>query len=92
MTRRRVPPNIAWTSDEDPEGLRVFVAVLPTGPIAVLEGTAALVWREVATVREGPVVEQIAELTGHPVDLIRADVQGFLDDLAARGMLTADID
>lgn len=89
MTGRRVPPNIAWTSDDGPQGVRVFVASLPTGPIAVLDGTAALVWQELAAAPDGPVVERVAGATGQPVDLIRADVEAFLEDLTARGMLLA---
>lgn len=87
MTGPTVPADVAWTSDDGPDGPRVFVAHLPAGPIAVLDGTAALVWHEVAALANGPVVERVADATGQPVDLIRADVEAFLEDLTVRGML-----
>ncbi len=92
MTGRRISANIAWTSDDGPEGVRVYVASLPAGPIAVLAGTAALVWQEVAASPDGRVVERVADATGQPIDLIRADVEAFLEDLFVRGILDLGTD
>ena len=82
-----VPAGVAWTEDADEWARpRVFVAPLPNGPATVLAHESALIW--LAAVEEpGEVAQVVAELTGHPVEEIRDDVDSLLDDLVVRGLL-----
>ncbi len=66
----------------------IHVAALPDGPILVLEGSAAIIWRYASL---GGSAQQIAEQVGldygvPPSDVL-ADVRAFLDGLVARGLL-----
>lgn len=82
-----VPAGVGWTHDVDAaSATRIFVAPLPNGPIAVLPDSSALIWLA-AVEGSAPVVEAVAELTGHPVDLVRNDVTELLDQLVERGLL-----
>lgn len=83
----RVPDGVGWTNEPDEGGdPRVFVALLPGGPVSVLPDVSALIW--VAAVEmDDPVVETVARQTGHPVETVRADVEAFLEDLVGRGLL-----
>lgn len=82
-----VPAGVAWTEDTDEwERPRVFVAPMPSGPASVLPLESALIW--LAAVEEpGEVAHVVAELTGHPVEVIRDDVEALLDQLVERGLL-----
>lgn len=64
----------------------VYVARLPNGPIAVLDGIAALIWAEACSDRES-IADRVAELTDAAPDAIRGDVDAFVADLVARGLL-----
>lgn len=66
-------------------GAPVFVACLPSGPLFVLEGTAALVWRAVQAGTD--VVARVAQQTGTGPAEIRSEVENFLDALAGHGLL-----
>lgn len=79
----RVSEGVAWTRHDG----RVYVAAVPAGPIAVLEGTAALIW-ELAL--DGPgttLTERVAGVTGQPVDTVREDVTTFVGQLVDGGWL-----
>ena len=65
----------------------VYAAHLPTGPIVVLEGIAALIWDEACAGDRATITERVAETTDVAPDLIRADVDSFVADLVARGLL-----
>ena len=76
---------------EDPDGWNgavVYLAPLPDGPIRVLNGAGSLIWLE-ATSTNTPVdvVERVAALVDRPPDTIRTDVDSFLADLVAAGLL-----
>lgn len=93
MTRRayRRPPEVGVVEgrqEESPEGVPVYLARLPQGPLVVLEGSAAVIWR--AATREGApseVVRTVAEELGTAQEDIRADVESFLEELVREGLL-----
>ena len=66
----------------------VYLARMPSGPLVVLEGSAALIWTELtagsgleaALVRLGQTFDQ-------PVEVLRPHVSAFAADLVARGLL-----
>lgn len=84
MTGYRRAPGVAVVEDDDV----VYAAILPDGPIVVLEGVAGVIWSEA---REGPsstIADRVAALTDASVDDIRGDVESFVDELVRRGLLT----
>ena len=70
----------------DPERI-VHAARLPAGPIVVLAGIAALIWDEACTGERATIIERVADATDLAPDAIRADVEAFVADLIARGLL-----
>lgn len=83
MTRLRRPGDVAVL---DHDGT-VYAARLPDGPIVVLEGVAALIWDEACAGDRGTITDRVAAATDVAPDLIRADVDSFVTDLVARGLL-----
>lgn len=84
MTGYRRAPGVAVVEDDDV----VYAAILPDGPIVVLDGVAGVIWSEA---REGPsstIADRVAALTDASVDDIRGDVESFVDELVRRGLLT----
>ncbi|WP_427383676.1 PqqD family protein [Janibacter sp. G56] len=80
-----VPDDVAWTVDDDG---RVFVAPLPQGPIAILEGPAATIWR-LAPEGEAPdLAARVAAEVGEPLATVRDDVATFVDELVRTRLLT----
>jgi hypothetical protein len=80
---------VAWLDLADRGQDAVFASALPDGPPVVLHATAALIFLVAAsggTLDE--VVAGVAEQSGQPVDDIRDDVVGFVDELVTRGLLT----
>lgn len=65
----------------------VYVAPLPDGPILVLEGVAALIWRAAVSMDREDAIAEVAARTDSEVALIRHDVDAFLDDMVARGLV-----
>jgi len=65
----------------------VYVARLPQGPIVVLAGTAAVVWRAACGEGEGTVAERAAGSVDRDSSAIAEAVDGFVADLVARGLL-----
>lgn len=87
--RLAIPQDVAWTAEEGEGGsLRIFLAPLPRGPVLVLTDTAATVWQLATTGGESSLVGRVAAATGQPTRLVRSDVEGFVDDLIGRGLLT----
>lgn len=84
MTGYRRAPGVAVVEEDDV----VYAALLPDGPIVVLDGVAGVIWSEA---REGPsstIADRVAALTDASVDDIRGDVESFVDELVRRGLLT----
>lgn len=70
----------------------IYAALLPDGPILVLDGVAALVWDAARRSERAAVADEVAEATGADVDAIRPVIDAFIDDLVDRGLLVADAD
>ena len=79
----RVSDGVAWTRHDG----RVYVAAVPAGPIAVLEGTAALIWELALDGSGTTLTERVAVATGQPVDMVREDVITFVRQLMDSGWL-----
>lgn len=71
---------------EDGRPVVVYLMPLPDGDPVGLHGTAALIW-SIAAEGEPDVPAALAELLAVPVDTVRADVERFLTDLVAQGLL-----
>lgn len=80
-----------------PEDPHLYVAHLPSGPLVVLDGSAAVVWHA-ATLDRGElfaspgdlvaeVAASVAEMVGLEVDDVRSGVADLLADLVGRGLL-----
>ena len=84
------PADVAMVVEDrdDEDGVVVYLAPLPEGPVQVLNGVGSLIWLD-ATSTDTPVdvVERVAALVDRPPDTIRADVDSFLADLVAAGLL-----
>jgi hypothetical protein len=65
----------------------VYAAPLPDGPIVVLDGIAALIWDEARGGDRESITDRVAGATDAAPDAIRADVEAFVADLVARGLL-----
>lgn len=83
MTARvRMDPVARWDTGET-----VYLAVLPGGPITVLEGSAAVIWRAAC---DGPLAEtadRVAPQVGIDADAIRGEVDSLVDRLVSEGLL-----
>ena len=69
------------------DGHTVYVASLPAGPLVVLEGAAAVIWREATRGPADGWVARVAEAVAAADADISADVEAFVVDLCARGLL-----
>lgn len=65
----------------------VYVAVLPQGPITVLEGPAATIWLAAHAGSIEGAADRVAGATGLDVEEIRASVDEFVGRLIAQGLL-----
>lgn len=83
MTRLRPGVDVATTEDDG----TIYAAHLPEGPIAVLDGVAGLIWAEACAGERETIVDRVAEATDAAPAVIRADVEAFVDELVARGLL-----
>ena len=68
-------------------GDAVYIARLPDGPIIVLEGTSALIWMEACSPAPGEVADRVADQVDRDAAEIAADVERFVQDLVAQGLL-----
>ena len=84
MTAYRPAFRVAVERRED----AVYIARLPDGPIIALEGTAALIWIEACSPAPGDLADRVADHVDRDAADIAADVEGFVDDLVARGLLS----
>lgn len=88
MTRFRARAGVAVVQDE----VAIYVALLPDGPILVMEGIAALIWDGLRRSGRDGAVREVAETTGADVEAIRPVIDAFVDDLIERGLLIAEPD
>jgi hypothetical protein len=71
------------------EGDPVYVALLPAGPLLVLEGVAATIWTEATTDPAQGWVARVASAFEATETQVAPDVRRFVADLEARGILEA---
>jgi hypothetical protein len=85
----RPPRDVAWLVGQAPEGgvAPVRVAHLPDGPIKVLDGSAAVIWRAATSAGPTAWVEQVAAELGGRVEELRPEVEEFVASLVATGLL-----
>ena len=83
----RVPDNVAWVDGAD-FGLaeELYLTVVPDGRTVMLKDSARLIWLVAADGGED-VVAEVADIVGRPPAEIEGDVQQFLADVRARGLL-----
>ncbi len=83
---------VAWL-DGDPSGddpAPVRVARLPDGPIQVLEGSAALIWRAATTAPATRWLATVASDLDGPVEEVTPQVEDFVLTLVEDGLLEAN--
>lgn len=89
----RRPADVAVVDGEAAEGgpVAVYLAHVPNGPLLVLEGSAAAIWREaVSSAADADVADRVAAVVGVATAEIREEVTAFLAELVARGLLEPD--
>ncbi len=72
--------------DAQSDPVTVYLMDLPDGPPLVLRDSAALIWL-VAAEGDSDVAGVLAEAVGRPVGEIVGEVDEYLADLVARGLL-----
>jgi hypothetical protein len=77
-----VEPVAVWDS-----GDAVYLAVLPKGPITVLQGTAAVIWRAAAAGPIDAAADRVAGTMGLQADDIRPSVDEFVGRLSSEGWI-----
>lgn len=82
MNYRR-PENVAEHREED----ALYVAVVPGGPIQILDPVAAIIWEEALDGAPTGLVERVAARTSAEPEEIRPHVDAFIADLVERGLL-----
>ncbi len=65
----------------------VFIAPLPDGPITVLQGASAEIWRRAYGRSRAHLIAHLAEEFGVDAAVIAPEVSAFLDALVARSLL-----
>lgn len=81
------PPELAWT-----DGARITILDLarPDSAAAVLEEPAATIWLEAPGRTMAELVGVVADAFEQPPAAIRGDVDAFVSDLVAAGLLVSD--
>lgn len=83
MTRLRPAGRVGTIERGD----TVYAALLPAGPIAVLDGIAALIWVEAVGGERATIADRVAAATDVAPNSIREEVEAFVADLVSRGLL-----
>lgn len=83
MTALRTRDGVAVIED----GETVYAAVLPDGPIAVLQEIAAVIWDAARRVDRSAIAEEVAMATGTETAAVRPEVDAFVAELIERGLL-----
>ena len=71
----------------DEVSARVFVATMPGGPIAVLHGSAAVIWWEATASPADGWVARVAEAFDATEESVGDDVHAFVQSLEERGLI-----
>ena len=79
-----VPTAVAYVYDDQ----AVYVAIVPDGPIRVVEGAGAIIWNAIGDGRQiSQVVMAVAAIADLTEDEVREDVRSFLGDLRTLGLV-----
>jgi Coenzyme PQQ synthesis protein D (PqqD) len=84
LTDYRSAPDVAVVEEDDV----VYTAILPDGPIVVLDGVAGVIWMEACDGPSSTIADRVAAVTGSAADEIRDEVESFVEQLVTRGLLT----
>lgn len=82
----RLAPDVAVHLEDH----AAYVARVPEGPIHVLDQVAAIIWEEAVDADRATVAARVAERTGADVREIAPEVDAFIGNLVALGLLTED--
>ena len=88
MTRLAPAPGVAVVEEAD----AVYIARLPDGPIAVLEGVAAVIWIEACSEDRETLAQRVATLLDPPPGNIAREVDDFVERLIDQGLLQVRVD
>lgn len=87
----RRPADVAFVDGEpvgDGDPATLYLAHLPNGPLLILEGSAAAIWRAaVSSANDSDLVERVADQTGANPQEIQPVVETFVADLVAQDLL-----
>ena len=83
MTRLRAAPGVAVVEDSE----AVYIAQLPDGPIAVLDGVAAVIWLEAGAGERETLAARVGAVLEPPVSDIDQAVDEFVEGLIGHGLL-----
>lgn len=83
MSRLILAPGVAVVEEPD----AVYVARLPDGPIAVLDGVAAVIWAEATSGDRETIAARVASALEPPAEDIDQAVDEFVDGLLGHGLL-----
>lgn len=87
MTTYAPPARIAFVVPEDVPTAQVFLMSLPDGTPVLLTGAGATIWI-LAADGEPDVAAAVGEAVGMPRDSVADDVEKYLVELVAQGLLT----
>ncbi|CAN5398466.1 hypothetical protein BH10ACT5_BH10ACT5_19010 [soil metagenome] len=88
MTRLSPARGVAVVDEAD----AVYLARLPDGPIAVLDGVAALIWSEACAGDRETVSVRVAAAIDPPTAGIDHDIDAFVTSLVDQGLLEVQSD
>lgn len=83
MTRLSAAPGVAVVEESD----AVYIAHLPDGPIAVLDGVAAVIWVEAVAGERETLAARVGAALEPPVHDIDRAVHDFVEGLMGHGLL-----
>lgn len=85
--RVAVSPDAAYVVDDD----AVYVAVIPEGPVRVLEGAGAIIWEAIGDHRRvSEIIAEAAAQAGLSAGQIGDEVRAFLTNLSDLGLIRLD--
>ena len=87
MTAYRRPASVAVVQTTEDGEPTLYLASLPDGPVARLDGAAAVIWVEAIASDDLSLPERVARLLRDAPDDLGPHVDAFVADLVDRGLL-----